>query len=61
MANPRKRTSQQKKHKRRTHYKATAPTLTICQNCKSAVVYHRVCPECGYYKGKPAIEKKVAV
>ncbi|MBQ2240163.1 MAG: 50S ribosomal protein L32, partial [Alistipes sp.] len=28
--------------------------------CGSAVLYHRVCPECGFYRGKLAIEKKVA-
>jgi large subunit ribosomal protein L32 len=26
--------------------------------CGSSVKYHRVCPECGYYRGKLAIEKK---
>jgi ribosomal protein L32 len=24
------------------------------------VLYHRVCPECGFYRGKLAIEKKAA-
>ncbi|HMT66994.1 MAG TPA: 50S ribosomal protein L32, partial [Bacteroidales bacterium] len=23
-----------------------------------AHLYHRVCPECGYYRGKLAVEKK---
>lgn len=31
MAHPKSRISKQRKRKRRTHYKATAPTLTTCQ------------------------------
>jgi large subunit ribosomal protein L32 len=52
MANPKHRTSKQRKHKRRTHYKAEIPTIASCSNCKSAVLYHRVCPACGYYRGR---------
>ena len=58
MAHPKRKTSKQRRDKRRTHYKATAPTLSSCQNCGASVRYHRVCPECGYYKGKQAIEKE---
>lgn len=60
MPNPKRKHSKQRRDKRRTHYKAVAPTLGICQNCGATVVYHRVCPECGHYKGKPAIEKQVS-
>jgi len=59
MPNPKRRHSQQRRDKRRTHYKATAPTLFTCPNCKATIPYHRVCPECGYYRGKLAIEKEV--
>lgn len=61
MAHPKHRTSKQRKRKRRTHYKATAPTLATCSNCGTAVQMHRVCPECGYYRGKLAVEKEVAL
>ena len=57
MPNPKHRFSKTRTAKRRTHYKAEAPTFAICSNCGSSVLYHRVCPECGYYKGRPAIEK----
>lgn len=60
MPNPKRKHSKQRRDKRRTHDKAVAPTLSTCQNCGSAIQYHRVCPECGYYKGKPAIKKEVA-
>jgi len=58
MAHPKRKTSKQRRDKRRTHYKAVAPTLISCQNCGAAVKYHRVCNECGYYRGKQAIEKE---
>ncbi|MCH7657002.1 MAG: 50S ribosomal protein L32 [Bacteroidetes bacterium] len=61
MAHPKRKTSKQRRDKRRTHYKATAPTVATCSNCGATVRYHRVCPECGYYKGKLAIDKTVSV
>ena len=60
MAHPKHKISKQRRNKRRTHDKAVAPTLAACSNCNAQVQYHRVCPECGYYRGKLAIEKKVA-
>ncbi len=61
MAHPKRKISKTRRDKRRTHYKATAPTIANCQNCGTAVEFHRVCSECGYYKGKLAIEKEAAV
>jgi large subunit ribosomal protein L32 len=58
MPHPKHRFSKQRTAKRRTHDKAVAPTTAICSNCNTPVLYHRVCPECGYYKGKLALEKK---
>ncbi|MFT5749368.1 MAG: large subunit ribosomal protein L32 [Ancylomarina sp.] len=59
MAHPKHRTSKQRKGKRRTHIKATPATLASCSNCGATAKYHTVCPECGYYRGKLAIEKEV--
>jgi large subunit ribosomal protein L32 len=56
MAHPKRKISKTRRDKRRTHYKAVAPTTSVCSNCGSPVRYHRVCPECGYYRGKQAIE-----
>jgi large subunit ribosomal protein L32 len=58
MAHPKHKISKTRRDKRRTHYKAVAPTVALCSNCGSPVLYHRVCGECGYYKGKLAVEKK---
>ena len=60
MAHPKHRTSKQRRDKRRTHYKAEVPTLANCSNCGIAVIYHRVCPECGFYRGRLIIDKQVS-
>jgi large subunit ribosomal protein L32 len=57
MPHPKHRFSKTRTAKRRTHYKAELPTIALCSNCGTSVLYHRVCPECGYYKGRLAIEK----
>jgi len=57
MPHPKRKISTTRRDKRRTHYKAKVSTFMACSNCGTTVLYHRVCPECGYYKGKPAIEK----
>ncbi len=57
MPNPKRRHSSTRRDKRRTHDKAVAPQLSSCSNCGSAHLYHTVCPDCGYYRGKLAVEK----
>ncbi len=59
MAHPKSRTSKQRRNKRRSHLAISVPTIAKCSNCDTAVKYHTVCPECGYYRGKLAIEKAV--
>ena len=58
MAHPKRKISKTRRDKRRTHHKAYEPKLANCSNCGSAVIYHHVCPECGHYRGKLAIEPK---
>lgn len=59
MAHPKRRQSKTRTAKRRTHDKAVAPTLVVCPNCGAWHIYHTVCGECGYYRGKQAIEKRL--
>ena len=61
MAHPKRKISKSRRDKRRTHDNAVVPTFALCSNCGSPILYHRVCGECGFYRGKLAIEKKVAV
>ena len=60
MAHPKHKISSTRRDKRRTHYKAVVPTVVTCSICGAAVLYQRVCPVCGFYRGKLAIEKKAA-
>ena len=56
MANPKRRHSKSRRGKRRAHDFLTMPNLSRCSNCATAVLPHRVCPNCGYYKGRQVIE-----
>jgi large subunit ribosomal protein L32 len=56
MANPKRRHSHSRKMKRRAHDAIEVPSLSLCSNCGSPKLPHRVCPECGYYKGRQVIE-----
>jgi len=58
MAHPKRRQSKSRRDKRRTHFKATEPQLSKCNNCGATHRYHRICPECGFYRGRLVDEKK---
>jgi len=61
MAHPKSKISKTRRDKRRTHYKAVEPSLSSCSNCGASKLMHRVCPECGFYRGKMAVEKATTV
>ncbi|NOX19487.1 MAG: 50S ribosomal protein L32 [Chlorobi bacterium] len=52
MAHPKRKISKSRRDKRRTHYKASVPSLTTCSNCGELKLSHRACPNCGYYAGR---------
>ena len=56
MAVPKRKTSKSRKNKRKTHWKASAATVTTCSECGEVKEPHRVCPECGSYRGKKVVE-----
>ncbi|MHC1693285.1 MAG: 50S ribosomal protein L32 [Sphaerochaetaceae bacterium] len=59
MAVPKHKTSKASHSSRRTmNMKLAAPTLTVCGTCGNLVVPHRVCPKCGFYRGKQIIEQE---
>ncbi|MFQ5905739.1 MAG: 50S ribosomal protein L32 [bacterium] len=55
MAVPKRRHSKSRGRKRRTHYKVTKPAMSLCPQCSKPKPPHRVCPHCGYYKGREII------
>ena len=59
MANPKKRHTKRKRGQRRAHIKLARAILILCPHCKKPILSHRVCPCCGWYKGKEVIEIKV--
>ena len=59
MAVPFRKISKTRGRMRRTHYKIEANNTVKCSNCGAAIRPHRVCPECGFYKGKNVTEKVV--
>jgi large subunit ribosomal protein L32 len=59
MAVPKKKTSQARRNQRRAHHALKGPNLIACPNCGKPRLAHRVCPECGYYKGRTVVAVEV--
>ncbi|RJP18567.1 MAG: 50S ribosomal protein L32 [Candidatus Abyssobacteria bacterium SURF_5] len=55
MALPKRRISRTRRDKRRTHRKVKPVTSVACSNCGRPALPHRVCPECGFYKGRQVV------
>ena len=62
MPHPKRKISNTRRDKRRTHYKASAPQLATCPSTGAVHVYHRAYYVDGnlYYKGKLVIENAKA-
>ncbi|EKP93714.1 50S ribosomal protein L32 [Thermaerobacter subterraneus] len=58
MAVPKHKTSKSRRDKRRTHWKLSAPAVVECPQCHQPKRPHRVCPNCGYYDGRVAVQKE---
>lgn len=59
MANPKRRHSNTRTNSRRAHDYLTVQAATFCPHCHAPRISHRVCPACGYYRGKQIIAIKV--
>ncbi|MDR2192960.1 MAG: 50S ribosomal protein L32 [Treponema sp.] len=56
MAVPRFKTSKARTRRRQSiNMKLDAPNLVECGTCGNLVQLHRVCPKCGFYRGKQVI------
>ena len=61
MALPKRKHSKARRDKSRTHWKLPLKSLTACPQCARQILPHRVCPGCGYYRGRQVVliaEKK---
>ena len=56
MAVPKRKTSKARTGRRLSiNMKLTAPNMVDCSSCGNKVLLHRVCPKCGFYRGKQVI------
>ncbi len=56
MAVPRAKTSKARTRRRQgINMRLHAPHLIECANCGNLVMLHRVCPKCGFYRGRQVI------
>lgn len=53
---PKRKYAKARQGKRRNHLRAKQPSLERCPQCHSLKLSHHVCPTCGSYAGREAIE-----
>jgi large subunit ribosomal protein L32 len=59
MAVPRAKTSKARTSRRQTiNMRLDAPLTSVCSSCGNKVLLHRVCPKCGFYRGRQVFEPK---
>lgn len=56
MAVPKRKMSKSRKRLRRGHHSGAGMKTQACPRCSSPKLSHRVCPTCGYYRGKKVVE-----
>ncbi|MBN2049334.1 MAG: 50S ribosomal protein L32 [Spirochaetales bacterium] len=57
MAVPKHKVIKSKTRSRKAaNMKLRTPDLVECANCGNRVLPHRICPKCGFYKGKQVFE-----
>ena len=55
MAVPKAKTTKSRRNMRRSHDALVAPARSNCPQCGEAKHPHRVCPNCGTYRGREVI------
>ena len=60
MAVPKRKMSRSNTRHRRSQWKAAPVSLVACERCHEPKLQHRVCPACGWYNGRQAVELKPA-
>lgn len=52
---PKKQLSKSKQRSRAAHYRTGAKGLSYCPQCHSPKLPHRICPGCGFYRGREVL------
>lgn len=61
MAVPKRKVSKARRDSRNSNnFKVSAPTLVECPECHELKAPHKVCKNCGTYKGKKVVEAQQA-
>ncbi len=55
---PKTRRSHRRVRTRRAHWRTPLALAGECPHCHELRLPHRVCPHCGYYNGRQAVEIK---
>ncbi len=58
MAVPKRKTSRSRLRARKRAHRVVLPASKPCPNCGQPQLPHRVCPACGYYKGRQVVSLK---
>ena len=58
MGVPKRRVSHARQGERRAHLAIELPNLEECSHCHEMKLPHHVCPNCGYYNGRLAVQLK---
>jgi large subunit ribosomal protein L32 len=58
MAVPKRKNSNSRSGKRRSHHFKTPRQLNSCPKCSTMVPSHVVCPDCGYYMGRVVVTQE---
>jgi large subunit ribosomal protein L32 len=53
---PKNKTSRHRRGNRRREQVLVAPTLVTCPNCRKLMQAHRVCRNCGQYRGRQVLQ-----
>jgi large subunit ribosomal protein L32 len=56
MAVPKKHHTKSSRNQRRMHIFIKAPVVLKCPKCGKPILAHRVCKDCGYYKGRMVVD-----
>ena len=56
MAVPKRRTSRAKRDSRRAHEALSMPARSMCPQCGELKLPHRVCGNCGTYRGREVVQ-----
>ncbi len=56
MPAPKQRHTKSRRNKRRSHLALKSENFSLCPKCKSPVVPHHICQNCGFYNGREVID-----